>query len=336
MNKVISHIVKWFKLRSLKIKENIMNLYKRLNQFIVKKPMNYFSYFFAHGLFHCILLIFLIWLFFIWEKKATTSQIPIYHHVNLQLMPKNWKDSIEYFFITININSDTLKKNKGYTSSMDVMYRLQDFRDTALIDFTRFPYKSIVEIDTVGGIGSYIVSYNKDSLTRLEIPTYGKFALPSGGHVPGSQILSFMTNDLVSGEDNPYYYFDFGIDVNNVDKEEMTYNGSGLFIQVGDYVRFGNDVRETRSLRYQYIYPEPSYFHSGVIAYIGDDLRKVLANRKIIFQAEDVQLKNKDEREGFVSSVLLGSLLGFILTVIVEIFSKWKRVNDNERKRHST
>ena len=122
----------------------------------------------------------------------------------------------------------------------------------------------------------------------------------------------------------------------NVDKEEMTYNGSGLFIQVGDYVRFGNDVRETRSLRYQYIYPEPSYFHSGVIAYIGDDLRKVLANRKIIFQAEDVQLKNKDEREGFVSSVLLGSLLGFILTVIVEIFSKWKRVNDNERKRHST
>ena len=312
----------------LKLKSLILNVYKCLNRFLCKKPMNHVANFFAHGLLHSFLLIALIWLFIVWEKKATTSQIPTYHHVNIELMPKNWKDSIEHFFITININSDTLKKNKGYTSSLDVMYRLQDFRDTALINFTRFPYKSIVEIDTVGGIGSYIVSYNKDSLTRFEIPTYGKLTIPDGEHVPGSQTLSFMTNDLVSGEDNPYYYFDFGIDVNNVDKEEMTYNGSGLFIQVGDYVRFGNDVRETRSLRYQYIYPEPSYFHSGVIAYIGDDLRKVLANRKIIFQAEDVQLKNKDEREGFINSVLLGSLLGFILTVIVEVFSKWKRLND--------
>lgn len=335
MNKVMTHIIKWFKLLPFQIKGNIMNLYKRLNQFIVKKPMNYFAYFFAHGLFHCILLVFLIWLFFIWEKKATTSQIPIYHHVNIELMPKNWEDSVKYFFITININSDTLKKNKGYASSLDVKYRLQDFGDTALIDFTRFPYKSIVEIDTAGGIDSYIVSYNKDSLTRLEIPTYGKLPLPGGEYVPGTQTLSFMTNDLISGENNPYYYFDFGIDVDNINSDEILYNGSGLFIQVGDYVRFGNDVRETRSLRYQYIYPQPSYFHSGVVAYIGDDLRNVLANRKIIFQAEDVQLKNKDERDGFVSSVLLGSLLGFILTVIVEIFSKWKRVNDNE-KRHST
>lgn len=140
-----------------------------------------------------------------------------------------------------------------------------------------------------------------------------------------------MTNDLVSEENNPYYYFDIGIDVNNLDLDDVIYRGAGIFIKVGDYIRFGNDVRETRSLRYQYIYPQPSYFHSGVIAYIGNDLKEVFSNRKTIFQAEDVELKNKDERNGFVNSVLLGSLLGFILTVIVEIFSKWKRLNDRQK-----
>ena len=140
-----------------------------------------------------------------------------------------------------------------------------------------------------------------------------------------------MTNDLVSEENNPYYYFDFGIDVDNVNLDDAIYSGAGILIKVGDYVRLGNDVRETRSLRYQYIYPQPSYFHSGTIVYLGEDLKEVLSNRKIIFQAEDVELKNKDERNGFVNSVLLGSLLGFILTVIVEIFSKWKRLNDRQK-----
>lgn len=104
-----------------------------------------------------------------------------------------------------------------------------------------------------------------------------------------------------------------------------------MFIQVGDFIDLGYDYRTTRSLRLQYIYPQPSYIRSGVVAYIGDDLKRMMANRKIVFQAEDVELKNKDERSGFVNSVLLGSLLGFILTVIVEIFFKWKRLNDKSR-----
>jgi len=314
-----------------KIKNYIINGYNSLIQFMVKKPMNYIAYFFAHGLLHCFLLIVLICLFFIWEEKATTAQIPIYHHVNIELSPKHWKDSIDYFWVEVNINSDTLKSRKGYTSSLDINYRLQDFNDTIQIDVTRYPYQSMIEIDTVGGIKDYKVLFNKDSLIRLEIPTYSKLALPGGGYIPDSQRISLMTNDLVSEENNPYYYFDIGIDVNNLDLDDVIYRGAGIFIKVGDYIRFGNDVRETRSLRYQYIYPQPSYFHSGVIAYIGNDLKEVFSNRKIIFQAEDVELKNKDERNGFVNSVLLGSLLGFILTVIVEIFSKWKRLNDRER-----
>ena len=44
----------------------------------------------------------------------------------------------------------------------------------------------------------------------------------------------------------------------------------------------------------------------------------MMANRKIVLQAEDVQLKNQDERKGFVNSVLLGALLG--------LFLKWSAI----------
>ena len=312
-----------------KSKTLILNTYKCLNCFLCKKPMNYVAYFFAHGFFHCFLLIVLVWLFFIWENKATTSQVPVYHHVNVKLSPKDWKDSIDYFWISVNINSDTLKENKGYASSLDVTYRSQDFKDTVQIDFTRYPYESIVKVDTISGVKNFSVVYNADSITKLEIPTCRKLETPSGGYVPNTQTVSFMTNDLVSENNNPYYYFDFGVDVDNFDWNDV--NTSGVFIQVGDFIDLGYDYRTTRSLRLQYIYPQPSYIRSGVVAYIGDDLKRMMANRKIVFQAEDVELKNKDERSGFINSVLLGSLLGFILTVIVEIFSKWKRLNDKSR-----
>ena len=316
------------------IKKHIQNVYNCLTQFMVKKPMNNMAYFFAHGLLHCFLLVILVWLFFIWENKATTSQIPVYHHVNIELKPKltlnKWKqDSIEYFWINVNINSDSLKKEKGYASSLEVSYRLQDFKDTIQMDFTRYPYQSEVNVDTVWGIKDYSILYNKDSIVGLEIPAYGKTELPLGGYTPSVQRVAFMTNDLVSEENNPYYYFDFGVDVGNFDWNDV--NTSGIFIQVGDIVDLGKDFRTTRSLRLQYIYPQPSYIRSGVVAYLGDDLKRMMANRKIILQAEDVQLKNLDERKGFVNSVLLGALLGFILTVLVEVFSKWKRMNDRAK-----
>ncbi len=319
---------------SVQVKKHIQNMYNCLTQFMVKRPMNYMSYFFAHGLLHCFLLVILVCLFFIWENKATTSQIPVYHHVNIELKPKQtpnyWKqDSIKYFWINVNINSDSLKKEKGYTSSLEVSYMLQDFKDTIQLDFTRYPYQSEVDVDTIRGIRDYTILYDKDSIIGLEIPAYGKTELPLGGYTPSVQRVAFMTNDLVSEENNPYYYFDFGVDVGNFDWNDV--NTSGIFIQVGDIVDLGKDFRTTRSLRLQYIYPQPSYIRSGVVAYLGDDLKRMMANRKIVLQAEDVQLKNQDERKGFVNSVLLGALLGFILTVVVEIFSKWKRMNDRAK-----
>ena len=314
----------------------ILNAYRYLNSLLCKKPMNYMAYFFAHGLLHCFLLIVLICLFFIWENKATTSQVPIYHHANINLRPKlasNYcqQDSIEYFWISININSDSLKYKKGYTSSLEVSYRLQDFKDTIQIDFTRYPYQSEVDVDTLLGIKNYSILCNKDSIISLEIPTYAKAPLPSVGRYKlARQGVRFITNDLVSEENNPYYYFDFGVNVSNFNWNDV--NESGIFIQVGDIVDFGQDFRTTRSLRLQYIYPQPTYIRSGVIAYLGDDLKQMMVNQKIVFQAEDVELKNKDERKGFVNSVLLGSLLGFILTVVVEVFTKWKRLNDRSKK----
>uniref|UniRef100_UPI0005C56FEC hypothetical protein n=1 Tax=Bacteroides sp. 14(A) TaxID=1163670 RepID=UPI0005C56FEC len=83
------------------------------------------------------------------------------------------------------------------------------------------------------------------------------------------------------------------------DYRNYDYSNTNILIKFGDFARNGKDVRMTKPLKYQYIFPEPDMITSGSIMYSSQQkIKEVIDNRGIIVQAEDINVKNKGRSRG--------------------------------------
>ena len=307
------------------------NLYKYLKDQLTKTPARNIAYFFGHGLFHVFLLLILIYLSFVWMNVAMTTKNPVYHHININLHTKDWQTKMQWFDISVMINNDSIFKKHGFHSSVEVSYTPESLSDTNIIKFSRMPYTFPVNIDTLLHIESYNLIKN-DTVLEIATPTY-PMILPSGKAIPGKQTLAFCSNDIFSEPDNPYHYVEFFLDIDCDWDSIPPY--SGLFFTFGEPLRlYPAEACYNQPISIKYIYPEPTNIRGGMIAYYGEDLKK-LFTQPVVMELENIELKNKEDRRGFRDSVLLGTLVGFILTVLVEIFAKWKHLNDRQGKKES-
>ena len=76
------------------------------------------------------------------------------------------------------------------------------------------------------------------------------------------------------------------------------------------------------------IIPEPSILKPDQLVYLGNKkVREVPDNHGIYFMGVNLVEKNKAEKKIFLYTILIGTVLAFILDILVELVIKWKRLS---------
>lgn len=311
---------------------------KSISDFLYKILSCNFFYrivlFLSHGGFHFVLLVFLSFGIFYLAKKATGEIGPEYHDIGIKI--NGDCDSGNYQMkITAHINSDSL----GCASQCLIIQPLYVNSDTnkcctysrISVEVNRsycdLPYyldsqeiSSDMESKNIITAGSeiYIKKASNSEIEFVNIPN-GDVQIP---------LYSFYCDNLFAPrieKNNPYYYFNLKIDAQGFDPEIGENRIVVFFGNIKPY-KYGQ-VNASRGLKYQYVYPEPDLITFGEINYTSKEkLQKVIDNGGIIVQAEDIEIKNKNERESILVSVLLGTLVAFWIDVVINLVIKWRNI----------
>ena len=73
------------------------------------------------------------------------------------------------------------------------------------------------------------------------------------------------------------------------------------------------------------IKPTPEVYSPYYVGYSGNAFEKALDGIYLKFVNYDLQ--QKKDREAFLYTVLFGALVSFLLTILIELFTKWRNLN---------
>ena len=126
------------------------------------------------------------------------------------------------------------------------------------------------------------------------------------------------------GESNPNFSFRIGI---IMDDDVKLNNQSKIVIKYNDFV---NKDSINRPLVFDEIIPSPTYKNLSEIVYEGDELTQVIKGKGIFVSGTDLQKKEKVEKAIFFYTVLIGTIIAFILDVIVQLVLKWRKLKEKK------
>jgi uncharacterized membrane protein len=126
------------------------------------------------------------------------------------------------------------------------------------------------------------------------------------------------------GESNPNFSFRIGIIMND---DVKLNNQSKIVIKYNDFV---NKDSINRPLVFDEIIPSPTYKNLSEIVYKGDELAQVIKGKGIYISGTDLQKKEKVEKAIFFYTVLIGTIIAFILDVIVQLVLKWRKLKEKK------
>lgn len=140
-----------------------------------------------------------------------------------------------------------------------------------------------------------------------------------------------------SWKNNPYYslYIRFHYNPKEIDGHILPMSTDSLNLNKAEpfetqiKIRFEMDkfeMNQPRMVAYKSIQPSPSKVGLDYIVYDDPTQIRDILNNGIYIEAEDVALARKAERHAFLFSVLLGTLIAFMLDVIVNLILKWRRL----------
>ncbi len=125
---------------------------------------------------------------------------------------------------------------------------------------------------------------------------------------------------------SPFYNFWIGIDCpklisQNQYKEDKKI---GIILEFSDRDSLGV---YNNPIAFEHIYPEPSILTPTKVAYIGyDKVNEVINNTGISISGTDIKAKSQTDKKIFLYTVLIGTILAFMLDILVELVIKWRNL----------
>lgn len=243
-------------------------------------------------------------------------------HMYFEFMPKTHEKDTTFFKITIhadyNLKIDTAEIRRGLK---------QDLADHV------FNY----EIEKFGeNEGKYFIVINLNVLPlcddigedTIQTRMFRLFNLPANP-------------EMYDDDDPPYlnYFIHFSFARNSLDslvlKPSETRSNSQLTFSFWDSYTFAKDTDLGNVSNYPYynvpyelldVIPKPDTNHPYILIYNGESFREAI-QRGVYLKFVNRDLLQKNDKRVLFWTVVFGALASFILTIIIDLFTKWRNVN---------
>lgn len=342
-------------------------IYSKVCNFLLNKRIRSFSEFMSDGGTHFFIGLIVILSTIVWWIFTVNSSNVQVHNISfgMTFKPVNIEkpDTVSSLSITFILDSKQLSDSTAgeYSSEISVKYHTSgsaEKRDTAEFRLYSLPYlddlyvnqDSIVcrsksreiKVDsTETRYETYFEPHKFETFVMTEdLPDTTKFVkvvAAKNAFVPvknewieGTQCLNFYSNKLGLIGDSPYYnyYVNFGFLPTVMD----TSHSRGYYticFQFGDLTqKNGYYFNAQKNIIFNYIYPEPDVINNGFLFYYTKEkLEAVANNHGIVIQAEDLDKKNKNNRQSIIYSVLVGTGLAFFLDILVQLIRELRNFN---------
>lgn len=325
----------------------------------------------SHGFIHIILVIALLTICLCLYKRTQDLNTPSFKHLAIQVKEYTGNAKIEELQILLNLKEHSINNFTTKESSARIVAKLSEPEGSKRIPWpVEDGIKDLC--DCSGSIymcalsGELGTTYNFSEAT----PFYGFGAKENKAYIDTFSVAILQKYDKWIGQDwyfseripqyrytnenisrimwldykgsslfkdskdiSPYYNFWISITCDLLeDKTDTDYiePNSVIIIKYSDRDSLGSFLNP---ISIDKIIPEPSMVQPNRLAYIGNQkVQEVLRNQGIYFMGVDLLEKNKAEKKVFLYTILIGTLLAFILDILVELIIKWRRLAQSKNK----
>ena len=213
------------------------------------------------------------------------------------------------------------------------MYAISGNLRTSLNFNETKPFYGITNTDTfsvalTNRIGKWV---GQDWFYIKDMPSYPG----SGKLIKKIMWLDYTGESLFKDKNDksPYYNFWIGLQCPKLlpsQETDLKHTNIGIVLEFSSRDSLGGFENP---ITVENIFPEPSVFTPTKIAYLGyDKVKQVLDNTGIRISGIDINAKSKSDKTIFLYTVLIGTLLAFMLDILVELVIKWRNLVKRSRK----
>lgn len=299
--------------------------YNRLRENLAKNKK--LPFFLSHGFMHLIVLVVLVAITACIGVYVFRSSIPneVIMDSSFQFLDKNnkpIKSPVTYLNVSIRPETDS--------NIFDITIKPLHGTDTT--GRSKFP-NDVFDSKVIWTWNNYypnrIVFYN----SKFNFPSAYEDSMNVSYHDKGFTFewknyplyrsSNFDTKGNLLGEDdkNPYYSVYFKIDCGNYDLRES----SEINVDLSD-----PENRNT-VITFDNIVPVPTEIGINRITYKGKEaVESVLRNGGFYFNAKNTAKAHAADRLNLIFNVLIGTLIAFILDIVINLIYKWRRLKSSK------
>lgn len=135
--------------------------------------------------------------------------------------------------------------------------------------------------------------------------------------------LILKGNFIKDSKENPYYHF--SLIINDRFKDYSKAEGKVTF-------NFANDSSKNPLVHLNFLQCVPSTYYYNPVDGLTFEIQDVLENGGVYFLAEDLAKKDRVDRKIFISSVLMGACLAFLIDIVVNLIVKWRDLAKRKKR----
>lgn len=133
-------------------------------------------------------------------------------------------------------------------------------------------------------------------------------------------------------KDIPCFSYWIGIILDDYKKYKELNNQSQIRIIINDLDIDESDNGYKRPLIIEQVIPHPTYSNMKEIVFEGDELNAVINQGGIYISGVDPDKKEIIEKENLKITVLLGTIIAFMLDILVQLVLKWRKLKEYKKK----
>ena len=325
--------------------KKVIWLYNRIIHFLFKSK--WLARFLAHGGIHSLLLVCLgIGAYLMWvrlNKNNVTSYNQIEYtfygdtlgnyKINYLCLKKDMRRRPDKVFNDQDIRLDVgYERKMGYSPDNINTYKSgEKYLECDLVSKVRYFVRNN-EPDTIAEPAKEEYRYLTlvDQLCRTEKKSnhdrdyYNISTFKDKRHIFYRQ-TNAIDHLIEWGHTNPNFCFRIGI---IMDDDVELNRKSKIVIKYNDFNKKESLDSYAQPLVFDQILPEPTLKTLTEIVYEGEQLESVIKGKGIFISGTDLEKKEKVEKENLFHTVLLGTIIAFILDIFVQLIIKWRKLNE--------
>lgn len=316
---------------------------KRLRQ-IYNKCISFLSnhakiaFILSHGGLHLVVLVILIILAFILYQKSKTSENVAVNHVTV-FFDSSESDTIgnasyqlKSLACNVNLSNYYSNKNDYFNFNFEVVKtsELLHYNNDSIIDNKEHEIYYAVQ-------SNYGVIYNNGNPHKYQKNDRfgGDIILKNKAdyEIP----INFEIYNKNKGE-SPTSVFFLELATGNMFDEHILKNYQGRYNQIYRNLRvkieLGVSSTQYQAIEIKYVNPQPDVITPFGIEYNRrESIDQILLNKGIYVVYDDINVRNESNRKSFQYSILIGTILTFLLDIIVNLILKWKRLANRLKRK---